>query len=39
LSEPLQQEVLDFVEDLRLKQTKRQRRTAQQDAAWSKELK
>lgn len=38
LPEPLQQEVLDFVEYLRLKQTKHQRRTAKQDTAWSKEM-
>jgi hypothetical protein len=33
LSEPLRQEMLDFVEYLWLKQAKRQRRTVQQDAA------
>jgi len=38
LSEPLQQEVLDFVEYLRLKQVKHQRPTAQQDTTWSKEM-
>jgi Protein of unknown function (DUF2281) len=37
LSESLQQEVLDFIEYLRLKQAKQQR-SSQQDAAWAQEM-
>ena len=38
LPEPLQQEVLDFVEYLRLKQTLAQGSHTQRDAAWTKEM-
>jgi hypothetical protein len=38
LSAPLQQEVLDFVEYLRLKQTLSEGSRTQQDAAWTKEM-
>ncbi len=38
LPAPLQQEVLDFVEYLRLKQTLSQGSSTQRDAAWTKEM-
>jgi hypothetical protein len=38
LPEPLQQEVLDFVEYLRLKQTLVQGSRAQRDTTWTKEM-
>ncbi len=38
LPAPLQQEVLDFVEYLRLKQTLSEGSSTQQDAAWTKEM-